>query len=103
MYSASHRPRDRPQHDPELSPSLAQEIAGPPAARLLEPTATDLRAQQGWPMLRDTITAWRENGFNLVKASAARREHRATMALHLACLADQLGGGNAAGSSQVLP
>ncbi|MEV2210292.1 helix-turn-helix domain-containing protein [Streptomyces sp. NPDC050997] len=71
-----------------------------------------------WSALRDTITAWCESGFNLVRASAALhihrntvvyrmhkieqltgrplREHRTTMALYLACLADQLGGGGAA-------
>jgi carbohydrate diacid regulator len=31
------------------------------------------------------------------------REHRTTMALYLACLADQLGSGDASGSGQVLP
>ncbi|MGW3125119.1 CdaR family transcriptional regulator [Streptomyces sp. NPDC001123] len=88
--------------------------------RLLDLTTADLRAQPDWPALRDTITAWCENGFNLVRASAALhvhrntvvyrmnkieqitgrplREHRTTMALYLACLADQLGGGGAGGS-----
>jgi carbohydrate diacid regulator len=83
--------------------------------RLLEVTAADLRAQPDWPALRDTVTAWCENGFNLQRASAALhihrntvvyrmnkieqitgrplRDHRATLALYLACLADQLGGG----------
>ncbi|MFE2068149.1 CdaR family transcriptional regulator [Streptomyces sp. NPDC059467] len=83
--------------------------------RLLDLTTADLRTQPDWPALRDTITAWCENGFNLVRASEALhvhrntvvyrmnkieqitgrplREHRTTMALYLACLADQLGGG----------
>ncbi|WLW57350.1 CdaR family transcriptional regulator [Streptomyces sp. YU58] len=83
--------------------------------RLLDLTAAELRAQPDWPALRDTVTAWCENGFNLVRASAAlhvhrntvvyrmqkieqitgrpMRDHRATMALYLACLADRLGGG----------
>ncbi|MFG2129567.1 CdaR family transcriptional regulator [Streptomyces sp. NPDC048751] len=78
--------------------------------RLLDLTTAELRAQPDWPALRDTITAWCESGFNLVRASAALhihrntvvyrmnkieqltgrplREHRATMALYLACLAD---------------
>jgi len=82
--------------------------------RLLELTTADLRTQPDWPALRDTITAWCENGFNLVRASEALhvhrntvvyrmnkieqitgrplREHRTTMALYLACLTDQLGG-----------
>jgi carbohydrate diacid regulator len=83
--------------------------------RLLDLTVAGLRAQPDWPVLRDTITAWCESGFNLVRASAALhihrntvvyrmnkieqitgrplRDHRATMALYLACLADRLGGG----------
>ena len=83
--------------------------------RLLELTIADLRVQPDWPALRDTVTAWCENGFNLVRASAALhihrntvvyrmhkieqltgrplRDHRTTMALYLACLADQLGSG----------
>nr|WP_241266538.1 sugar diacid recognition domain-containing protein [Streptomyces scabichelini] len=90
-------------------------VGQPARNRLLELTAADLRAQSDWPVLRDTITAWCENGFNLVRASAALhihrntvvyrmnkieqitgrplREHRTTMALYLACLADQLGSG----------
>ncbi|MFF5147477.1 CdaR family transcriptional regulator [Streptomyces sp. NPDC013157] len=82
--------------------------------RLLDLTTADLRSQPDWPALRDTITAWCENGFNLVRAAGALhvhrntvvyrmnkieqitgrplREHRTTMALYLACLADQLGG-----------
>ncbi|MDO0917739.1 helix-turn-helix domain-containing protein [Streptomyces sp. DT2A-34] len=82
--------------------------------RLVERPAADLRAQPDWPVLRDTITAWCESGFNLVRASAALhihrntvvyrmnkieqitgrplREHRTTMALYLAGLADRLGG-----------
>jgi carbohydrate diacid regulator len=83
--------------------------------RLVELTAAQLRAQPDWPVLRDTITAWCESGFNLVRASAdlhihrntvvyrmnkieqltgrPLREHRTTMALYLACLADELGEG----------
>ncbi|MFF7470782.1 sugar diacid recognition domain-containing protein [Streptomyces sp. NPDC008092] len=83
--------------------------------RLVELTTADLRAQPDWPALRDTITAWCEHGFNLVRASEALHVHRNTvvyrmnkieqitgrplraprtaMALYLACLADQLGGG----------
>ncbi|MEH0581182.1 helix-turn-helix domain-containing protein [Streptomyces sp. B21-108] len=82
--------------------------------RLLDLTVGGLRAQPDWPVLRDTITAWCESGFNLVRASAALhihrntvvyrmnkieqltgrplRYHRAAMALYLACLADRLGG-----------
>jgi carbohydrate diacid regulator len=71
-----------------------------------------LRAQTDWPALRRTIVAWCENGFNLVRTSAALyihrntlvyrlgkiedvtgrslRDHPATLALYIACLADQL-------------
>ncbi|MFF4353141.1 CdaR family transcriptional regulator [Streptomyces sp. NPDC001530] len=94
---------------------LLAAVGQPARNRLLELTTADLRAQTDWPALRDTITAWCENGFNLVRASAALhihrntviyrmnkieqitgrplREHRTTMALYLACLADQLAGG----------
>ncbi|WP_328748178.1 helix-turn-helix domain-containing protein [Streptomyces sp. NBC_00285] len=83
--------------------------------RLLDLTAADLRVQPDWPALRDTVTAWCESGFNLVRASEALhihrntvvyrmhkieqitgrplRDHRAAMALYLACLADRLGHG----------
>ncbi|MGW3117610.1 CdaR family transcriptional regulator [Streptomyces sp. NPDC001107] len=83
--------------------------------RLVDLTTAELRAQPDWPALRDTITAWCESGFNLVRASAALhihrntvvyrmnkieqitgrplREHRTTMALYLACLADRMGSG----------
>jgi carbohydrate diacid regulator len=83
--------------------------------RLLDLTVADLRAQPDWPALRDTVTAWCEGGFNLVRASEALhihrntvvyrmhkieqitgrplRDHRAAMALYLACLADRLGHG----------
>ncbi|MFJ5306665.1 CdaR family transcriptional regulator [Streptomyces sp. NPDC088350] len=81
--------------------------------RLLELTATELRAQPDWPALRDTVTAWCESGFNLVRTAEALhihrntvvyrmqkieqitgrplREYRTAMALYLACLADRLG------------
>ncbi|MER5181456.1 sugar diacid recognition domain-containing protein [Streptomyces sp. NPDC002896] len=90
-------------------------VGQPARSRLLDLTAAGLRAQSDWPVLRDTVIAWCESGFNLVRASAALhihrntvvyrmakieqitgrslREHRATMALYLACLADQLDGG----------
>ncbi|WP_328773544.1 CdaR family transcriptional regulator [Streptomyces sp. NBC_00286] len=90
-------------------------VGQPARNRLLALTAADLRTQPDWPVLRDTITAWCESGFNLVRASAALhihrntvvyrmnkieqitgrplRDHRTTMALYLACLSDQLGSG----------
>lgn len=96
-------------------------VGQPARNRLLERTAADLRAQPDWPVLRDTITAWCESGFNLVRAAAALhvhrntvvyrmqkieqvtgrplRDHRASMALYLACLADEMGGAGAAAAT----
>ncbi|MEU6139639.1 sugar diacid recognition domain-containing protein [Streptomyces sp. NPDC047081] len=98
---------------------LLAAVGQPARTRLLELTAAKLRAQPDWPALRDTITAWCESGFNLVRASTALhihrntvvyrmnkieqitgrplRDHRTTMALYLACLADQLAGGGEEG------
>ncbi|MGW2332026.1 CdaR family transcriptional regulator [Streptomyces sp. NPDC001700] len=80
-------------------------------ARLIALTTVELRAQPDWPVLRETVVAWCENGFNLVRASAALHIHRntlvyrmnkieqisgrslrdrGTLSLYLACLADQL-------------
>jgi carbohydrate diacid regulator len=78
----------------------------------LGPVTADLRAQADWRVLRATIIAWCEAGFGLVAAASALhihrntlvyrlgkieritgrplREHRATLTLYLACLADQL-------------
>jgi carbohydrate diacid regulator len=83
-----------------------------PRARLIEALTADLRAQPDWPALRQTLMAWCESGFNLVHAASAlhihrntlvyrlnkiaqrtgrpARDHRATLALYLACLADQI-------------
>ncbi|KUN72087.1 sugar diacid utilization regulator [Streptomyces canus] len=94
-------------------------VSQPARNRLIERTTASLRDQPDWPVLRDTITAWCESGFNLVRASEALhihrntvvyrmnkieqttgrplRDHRTTMALYLACLADRLGGGTGAG------
>ena len=86
--------------------------AGRPRTRLVDALTADLRTQPDWPALRATLVAWCETGFNLVRAAAALhihrntlvyrlnkiaqltgrsvRDHRAALALHLACLADQL-------------
>jgi carbohydrate diacid regulator len=83
-----------------------------PRARLIGALTTDLRAQADWRALRQTLIAWCETGFNLVHAATALhihrntlvyrlnkiaqltgrpvRDHRAALALYLACLADQL-------------
>jgi carbohydrate diacid regulator len=96
-------------------------VGQPARNRLLERTVADLRVQPDWPVLRDTITAWCESGFNLVRAAAALhvhrntvvyrmrkieqvtgrplRDHHASMALYLACLADEMGGAGAAAAT----
>ena len=83
-----------------------------PRARLIAALTTDLRAQADWRALRQSLVAWCETGFNLVHAATALhihrntlvyrlnkiaqltgrsvRDHRAALALYLACLADQL-------------
>jgi carbohydrate diacid regulator len=83
-----------------------------PRVRLVEALTTELRAQPDWHAMRATIVAWCETGFNLVQAATvlhihrntlvyrlnkiaqltgrSTRDHRATLALYLACLADQL-------------
>ncbi|HKT01047.1 MAG TPA: sugar diacid recognition domain-containing protein [Rugosimonospora sp.] len=86
-----------------------------PRTRLAQALTTELRAQPDWRVLRETVLAWCEHGFNLVHAAAALhihrntlvyrlnkvaqltgrsgRDHRATLALYLACLTDQIDGG----------
>jgi carbohydrate diacid regulator len=83
-----------------------------PRARLVEALTTELRTQPDWHALRATLITWCETGFNLVQAATAlhihrntlvyrlnkiaqltgrsTRDHRTTLALYLACLADQL-------------
>lgn len=43
-----------------------------------------LRAETDWPVLRDTLVAWCESGFNLVRAAAALHIHRNTLVYRLA-------------------
>jgi carbohydrate diacid regulator len=81
-------------------------------ARLMKVVAGPLVAQPDWPDLRATLIAWCESGFNLVRTAEALhihrntliyrlqkverltatpwRDHRASLTLYLACLADQL-------------
>lgn len=80
--------------------------------RLLRLVAGPLVAQPDWPDLRCTLIAWCESGFNLVRTAEALhihrntliyrlqkierltgtpwRDHRTSLTLYLACLADQL-------------
>jgi carbohydrate diacid regulator len=72
-----------------------------------------LRAEESWPALRDTVLAWCESGFNLVRAAAMLHIHRNTLlhrldkigkvagssprdpargvSMYLACVAEQVG------------
>jgi carbohydrate diacid regulator len=81
-------------------------------SRFVETVAAALREQRDWPILHQTVVSWCESGFNLVRAAAAlhihrntliyrldkiarltgrpTNDHRATLALYLACLADRL-------------
>jgi carbohydrate diacid regulator len=80
--------------------------------RFADALLADLRHQADWPALRDTIIAWCESGFSLVRAAAALHvhrntlvyrlnkiaglrgakatDHRDTLAVYLACVASQL-------------
>jgi carbohydrate diacid regulator len=91
---------------------LLAAIGHRPRARLIEALTAGLRVQPDWPVLRETVLAWCENGFNLVQTAAALHIHRntvvyrlnkltrlagplgpdrrAALALYLACLADQI-------------
>ncbi|WP_416986210.1 CdaR family transcriptional regulator [Streptomyces sp. T028] len=91
---------------------LLAAVGQPARTRLLDSTTAQLRAQPDWPTLRDTITAWCESGFNLVRTADALhihrntvvyrmnkieqltgrplRDHHTTLALYLACLTDHM-------------
>ena len=80
--------------------------------RFVDALTARLRTENDWPALRETVLTWCETGFNLVRAANALHihrntlvyrlkrisrltdrpvgDHRATLALYLACLADQL-------------
>ena len=83
-----------------------------PRKRFVDALTTRLRAENDWPALRETVHAWCDGGFNLVRAAHALQVHRNTViyrlkrisrltgrpvgdhgamvALYLACLAEQL-------------
>ncbi|MEU0941216.1 sugar diacid recognition domain-containing protein [Streptomyces canus] len=91
---------------------LLSAVGHPARTRLLDSATAPLRDQPDWPTLRDTITAWCESGYNLVRTAAALhihrntvvyrmnkieqltgrslRDHHTTLALYLACLTDHL-------------
>jgi carbohydrate diacid regulator len=80
--------------------------------RLRDVELPQLRSSPDWPALRQTMVAWCESGFNLVRAAACLhvhrntliyrlakieqltgrnlRDHPASLTLYLACLADEL-------------
>lgn len=80
--------------------------------RFTELTLGPLRSEPDWPVLRETLIAWAESGFHLVRAAASLHIHRNTLIyrldkitkrtgrrtrdpadglrLYLACLTDQL-------------
>ncbi|MEY9836481.1 CdaR family transcriptional regulator [Streptacidiphilus sp. EB103A] len=100
-------------------PQLLASAGRPARARLLARAAADLSTQPDWPVLRATVTAWCESGFNLVRTAEALHIHRNTvvyrmnkieqltgrtlrdaptaLALYLACLADRLDAPRGAG------
>src|SRR6266568_691845 len=57
-------------------------------AHLVDLVVGPLRAQPDWPVLRRTIVAWCEHGFNLVRASAALYIHRNTLVYRLGKIED---------------
>ncbi|MFF5289717.1 CdaR family transcriptional regulator [Paractinoplanes globisporus] len=83
-----------------------------PRNRFVDALTARLRAESDWPALRETVLTWCDSGFNLVRAANALQihrntmvyrlkrisrltdrplgDHRATLALYLACLAEQL-------------
>lgn len=59
--------------------------------RFLAVTVAGLRAEPDWPALRDTIVAWAECGFNLVRAAARLHIHRNTLLYRLDKITDRTG------------
>ncbi|MCF6470595.1 sugar diacid utilization regulator [Nonomuraea sp. MG754425] len=59
-------------------------------ARLRDGALGGLRAERDWPVLRETIIAWCEHGFNLVQAAEALHIHRNTLVYRLAKVDDGL-------------
>jgi carbohydrate diacid regulator len=50
-----------------------------------------LREEADWPALRETILAWAESGFNLVRAAASLHIHRNTLIYRLDKIAERSG------------
>jgi len=83
-----------------------------PRNRFVEALTGRLRTENDWPVLRETVLTWCDSGFHLVRAATALQihrntmvyrlkriarlthrpvdDHRAMLALYLACLAEQL-------------
>ncbi|WP_046469623.1 CdaR family transcriptional regulator [Allosalinactinospora lopnorensis] len=91
-----------------------------PRERLLRCVPPTLSGHRDWPLYRETILAWCENGFNLIRTAAALgvhrntvvhrlerienlyggsiRDHPTSLTLYLACVADGLESGAGAPS-----
>ena len=65
-------------------------VAQQTRSRFVDVTVSPLRAAPDWPVLRDTVVAWCESGFNLVRAAAALHIHRNTMVYRLDKITDLL-------------
>jgi len=83
-----------------------------PRNRFVDALTGRLRTENDWPVLRETVLTWCDSGFHLVRAATALQihrntmvyrlkriarlthrpvdDHRAMLALYLACLAEQL-------------
>lgn len=59
--------------------------------RLVDDQVGALRANSDWPVLRDTIVAWCESGFNLVDAADTLHIHRNTLLYRLSKIDQRLG------------
>jgi carbohydrate diacid regulator len=76
----------------ELRKQLILGAAGRRARqRLVDAELGSLRSAPDWLALRQTMVAWCENGFNLVRASSALHVHRNTLVYRLAKI-EQLAG-----------
>jgi carbohydrate diacid regulator len=68
-------------------------LAVPPRSRqrIAESVLGELRRGRDWPTVRDTIIAWVESGFTLVSAAQALSIHRNTLVYRLGRTAERLG------------
>jgi carbohydrate diacid regulator len=75
-----------------LRPHQLLASAGPHArARFEAVVLAELRGEPDWPVLRDTLVAWAECGFNLVRAAARLHIHRNTLIYRLDKISQRCG------------